>query len=120
MFLLPITALNVPRGKSGGPPGPAVPQLSTCGVRLGLGVRLGVAACGGAARSTGGGDSIHPSICLPSISLLAATFNTALFTGAPRVETRAVVSFIWMIVCVFALCVTAGERVKHYVHTNAG
>lgn len=33
MFLLPITALSMARGKAGGPLGPAMLVLSTCGVK---------------------------------------------------------------------------------------
>lgn len=33
MFLLPITALSMARGKAGGPPGPAMLKLSTCSVK---------------------------------------------------------------------------------------
>lgn len=33
MFLLPITALSMARGKAGGPPGSAMLGLSTCGVK---------------------------------------------------------------------------------------
>ncbi len=33
MFLLPITALSMARGKAGGPPGPEMLELSTCGVK---------------------------------------------------------------------------------------
>lgn len=33
MFLLPITAWSMARGKAGGPPGPAMLGLPTCGVK---------------------------------------------------------------------------------------
>lgn len=45
VFLLPITALDTARRKASGPPGPAVLQLSTCGVKAVDG--SGIATCGG-------------------------------------------------------------------------
>lgn len=33
MFLLPITVLSMARGKAGSPPGLAMLELSTCGVK---------------------------------------------------------------------------------------
>lgn len=46
----------------------------------------------------GGGD---PSTCSPSNSLLAATFNTALFTGALWMKTQAAACFKYGYVCVY-------------------
>ena len=59
-------------------------------------MRLGMVACRGGVDVWvgvwvwGGGGS---STCSPSNSLLAATFNTALFTGALWMETQAAVCF---------------------------
>lgn len=63
-------------------------------------MRLGMVACrGGVDTWVGvwvqveGGAVGGPSTCSPSNSLLAATFNTALFTGALWMETQAALCF---------------------------
>jgi len=67
--------------------------------------RLGIVLCCSGVDAWAGG----PSTCSPFNSLLAATFNTALFTGALWMKTQAAVCFKYEWLCVCACVCTVCE-----------